>query len=495
MKIRTRVIIVGSVSIALALVMVIILGVTTARIRNLSEDRRLAIAVTESILELHSSAVDFALNLDNASLVALENAVKGIDASIAVLSPRLTGSMKTTLGDISKRNRDASEIVAGISGIHPGPMPREAGIAAENMVMDQADEMLEGAQKIRESIVGDLLSAESLETTMSIILLGIIVILMTGISILVSVSVTRPLAALQKGTEIIAAGDLGYRIDLQRKDEIGMLSDSFNSMAGKLEGSFTDLEREVAERKHAEAELAEKNVELEDFAHTVSHDIKGPLATAAFAAQTLNMILAEPPDEDRAKRISEITEIINQKIESASLLIDNILALAEAGRIPTEVEDVSVAQAVEMIVVENSWVMDRKGIEVKVDPDLGTVRANPTHIYQVFSNLITNSIKYCDSDTPVIRIEYLGESEGGGRRYRVSDNGPGITPDDLEQIFSPFFTGHTGGTGIGLAIVVKILEIYGGEIHAYNRNGANFEFAMRDLEPESTDTGPSASEN
>ena len=117
---------------------------------------------------------------------------------------------------------------------------------------------------------------------------------------------------------------------------------------------------------------------------------------------------------------------------------------------------------------------------VKVGDDLGSVRANPTHIYQIFANLISNAIKHNDNENPVIEVSCLGDDEEGLHRYLIRDNGSGIPPEDLGRIFLPFVRGKTGETGIGLTTVEKIVAVYSGEIRAYNDNGACFELTLKD---------------
>lgn len=121
-----------------------------------------------------------------------------------------------------------------------------------------------------------------------------------------------------------------------------------------------------------------------------------------------------------------------------------------------------------------------RGIAVKVDDDLGSAKANPTHIYQIFANLISNAIKHNDNENPVIEVSCLGDDEEGLHRYLTRDNGSGIAPEYLGRIFLPFVKGKTGETGIGLTTVEKIVAVYGGEIRAYNDNGACFEFTLKD---------------
>lgn len=85
---------------------------------------------------------------------------------------------------------------------------------------------------------------------------------------------------------------------------------------------------------------------------------------------------------------------------------------------------------------------------------VGRLRANPTHVYQLFANLIDNAVRHNDRDEQEVTITLLSE-EGELHQYLVSDNGPGIPPEMIEDIFSPFVKGKTGGTGIGLATVEK----------------------------------------
>lgn len=242
------------------------------------------------------------------------------------------------------------------------------------------------------------------------------------------------------------------------------------------------LIRDISDRKKAETALQEKNEELKGFAHTVSHDIKSPVATIGFAAQTLNVILSEPLDEENLERIREITAMITNSVEHVGVLVDDILALAEAGRTPTGVTDVAVNDIVGKIIEEHKWVLERKGVDVRIEPRLGRVMASPTHVHQVFANLITNSIRYNDNKEPTLEVSLLGIDESGAHRYLVRDNGPGIPEDDLERVFAPFHRVRGGGTGIGLATVSRIIGVYGGSIRAYNRYGACFEFTLKDYE-------------
>ena len=242
---------------------------------------------------------------------------------------------------------------------------------------------------------------------------------------------------------------------------------------------------DITEQKRAEEDLQHINAELEGFAHTVSHDLKGPLAAIKSAGETLETLVEMPLTDETKADIVEMAEVISEGADRSTALINDVLALAAAGRAPVDVGEVDVGEVVSRVVTERDAVITEKGIRVECSSNLGLVHANPTHIYQVFTNLIGNAIKHNDSASPVISVSYLGEDRTGGRRYLVRDNGSGITPGNLKKVFIPFFKGATGETGIGLSTVEKIVKIYGGRIRAYNDGGACFEFVLRDYAEDS----------
>ena len=237
---------------------------------------------------------------------------------------------------------------------------------------------------------------------------------------------------------------------------------------------------DISERKKYEDELQKANVELEGFAHTVSHDLRGPLTVIGFAGDLINQYMTEPLTDDAKAALSEATRLLLKNISRSNALIENLLTLAEAGQKPTGVSDVDVRETVETVLDENAGPLRKGGFRVKVGDDLGFVRANPTHIYQIFANLIRNSIKHCDCKKPVIEVSRLSAPGDVSQRFLVRDNGVGIPADKLQKIFIPFFKGRDGGTGIGLATVEKAVKLYGGWIRAYNDSGACFEFVLRD---------------
>jgi signal transduction histidine kinase len=280
------------------------------------------------------------------------------------------------------------------------------------------------------------------------------------ISILLMRDITQSITALKNGALRLGAGDLDVVIDTGRDDEFKQVADAFNSMA---------------------ADLKRTTDELRQYAHTVSHDLKGPLTSVMLSSS----LLAEELKEnslltDEGMPLTELATIITDNVGKATDLVDDLLHLAEAGQFPSEVEEIQVSEVVQQVLFERQGELNRRGVAVNAPADLGSLQASHAQIYQVFTNLISNALKYDTASSPVIYISYLGDDEGGARIYQVRDNGPGVDPEDIDRLFDPFFKGEGGGTGIGLATVKKLVELYGGSIAVRNDNGAVFDFTLND---------------
>ena len=249
--------------------------------------------------------------------------------------------------------------------------------------------------------------------------------------------------------------------------------DAEGSVAG-IVGVILD----ITERKRAVEVLQRINEELDAYAYVVSHDLRGPIAVITTAAAALQE-QADKVGGDKAGQIQQLAGLISKNADGARELAENLLSLARVGQTPIKTSPVDVSEVVEQVLRERAAPIAEKGVKVKTDDYLGRIIADPTHIYQLFSNLIGNAVNYIDNPLSEVTINYRVE-EDGWHHYWVRDNGPGIPPGDVERIFRPMFKGKTGGTGIGLAIVKKIVEVYGGGIEAYNDGGACFEFFLSD---------------
>ncbi len=220
-------------------------------------------------------------------------------------------------------------------------------------------------------------------------------------------------------------------------------------------------ERERAKKKQAELheELANVNRELKDFAYIVSHDLKAPLRAIGSLSDWLKSDYEEQLDEEG----KELVELLSTRVRRMNDLIDGVLQYSRVGRESEEKVNIDLNQVVHNVI---DSIVPPENIAIEVQGELPTVWFEKTRIIQVFQNLISNAVKYMDKPKGEIKIGCAAEN--GSWKFNVSDNGPGIAEEYFDKIFQIFQTLQARdvfeSTGVGLSVVKKIIEMYGGKI-------------------------------
>ena len=274
-------------------------------------------------------------------------------------------------------------------------------------------------------------------------------------------------------------------INYHVNDEIGDLVRAFNEMSIDLERTTTsvdNLHKEIAERKKAECkqdELFKKvdnmNKELKDFASIVSHDLKAPLRGIKTLA---NWILSDCSDklDDQAK---EHINLLLERVERMYNLIEGALQYSRAGQIKEKQARVDLNNFVPEII---NMVVPPDNITVTIENELPVIECEETHIMQLLQNLLSNAIKYMDKPQGWIKVGCT--EQDGFWEFSVADNGPGIEEKHFERIFNIFQALPTSpdfeGTGIGLTVAKKIVELYEGRIWVESKvgEGSTFFFTL-----------------
>jgi len=241
------------------------------------------------------------------------------------------------------------------------------------------------------------------------------------------------------------------------------------------------LERSILhaiERKQAEAhqqqllrELESANQDLKDFAYIVSHDLKAPLRGIGSLADWLSMDYADQLDEEG----QEMLQLLKGRVKRMNDLIDGVLQYSRVGRIREESVKVDLNQIVADTI---DAIAPPENIEIAVATELPTIMGEKTRIQQVFQNLLSNAVKYMDKPQGEIRIWCI-ESEQFWQ-FSIADNGPGIAEKHFDKIFQIFQTlvprDEQDSTGVGLALVKKIVELYHGKIWLDSKMGSGTTF-------------------
>jgi signal transduction histidine kinase len=340
--------------------------------------------------------------------------------------------------------------------------------------------------------------------------------LQRGIGVIIAVLCTSSLAAylisarLQRliSAPILHLAEVSRRVSEKKEytaratpagsDEVGLLIEAFNGMLGQIQqrdAALVEVNEQLEARVHertnelvttnakltgevtarrkteqalaaANEQLAEtvqslrrSNKELQDFAHVAAHDLKAPLRGIGTLADWIASDYADRFDEPGRQQLG----LLKGRVTRLTELINGILHYSEIGRVTVRREVVDLGR----LVSETIALLDPPAhIQVTVDGTLPLVMGEKARLTQVFHNLIDNAIKYLDK--PQGRIEIRCLDQGSDWQFAVTDNGPGIDEKYFEKIFQMFQTlvprDQRESTGIGLAIVKKIVELFGGRV-------------------------------
>jgi len=237
----------------------------------------------------------------------------------------------------------------------------------------------------------------------------------------------------------------------------------------------TELEHRVAERT---AELEASNRELEAFSYSVSHDLRAPLrAIDGFSRILLKDFGSEVPGQAR-----EYLEIVREGAQQMGRLIDDLLAFARLGRQSLSKQRVDPTQIVHRVLEQLRTDMEGLDVEVRIG-DLPPCHADPSLLQQVFVNLLANALKFTRTRSPAM-IEIGSSVDHGHTAYFVKDNGVGFDMRFADKLFGVFQRMHRAedyeGTGVGLAIVQRVVHRHGGRVWAEAESdaGATFSFTL-----------------
>lgn len=313
-----------------------------------------------------------------------------------------------------------------------------------------------------EEMMGSVGRAFGMTLLYSLLVAGAVAAMTAALSSLfVSRRISNPLRRMSAATRRIAAGRYGERVPVGEPDELGVLSENFNSMAAALE---------EAERKRLE------------LIGDVSHELRTPLSTLQGYMEGLMEDIVEPSDETWA--------LLYGEAERIRRLVDDLrrLSRAEAKQLDLHPEAVRPGEVIRTATERMAPLFDEKGVELKsVTPeDLPQVLADGDRVVQVLTNLLGNALRHTPKGGRVsVETDFRGDSVIFG----VEDTGEGIAPEHLPHVFERFYRAEKsrsrsedrGGSGLGLAISKALVEAMDGSVYAESPGigkGAKFSFSL-----------------
>jgi signal transduction histidine kinase len=271
--------------------------------------------------------------------------------------------------------------------------------------------------------------------------------------------ISRRIMKMVNLADRIASGEYKTAIQDDAHDELTLLSDSLNRMSGTIDKTFSELDS--------------KNKELDQFAYVVSHDLKAPLRGIENASKWVE----EDMGKELPSHIQEYLLMMRARVHRMENLINGILALARVGRAKLEEENVNVQHLLFDVI---DMLNPPAGFQIHMPDRLPVLRAAKVELQQVFSNLISNAIKYHDKEKGNVTVTYHEYPDY--HEFSVADDGPGIEQEYHDRIFVLFQTlqerDAVESTGVGLSIVKKIIERQGGKIHVVSSPGQGSVFTF-----------------
>ena len=295
--------------------------------------------------------------------------------------------------------------------------------------------------------------------------------------------ITTPVARLSEAMESVgSSGGFQIRVEPDTADEIGRLTQCFNTLMSRLHVKDVALRRTLAELVEARDAAEAANLAKSQFLANMSHEIRTPLNGVLAMAQ----ILARSPLESGQR---EQVDVIHQSGETLLSLLNDILDVSkiEAGKLELEVADFDVQALIQATAAGFAAVAERKKLRLQVEV-AGNARdwrqGDAARLRQILNNFLSNALKFTETGSVRLCVEGEGAAGAEGLRLTVRDTGMGIPSDKMPLLFQKFTqldastTRRFGGTGLGLAICRELSELMGGRVWVESEPGEGSTFAV-----------------
>jgi signal transduction histidine kinase len=342
---------------------------------------------------------------------------------------------------------------------------------AEGLASDLATDAAELANGTREEIQDLIARNASSFSSSRALFIGVAagaLVLALLLGFVLSWSLIGPIQQIDTRLASIASGDFSSNVEVENRDELGALSANVNRMNEELRRLYTELE--AASRHKSE------------FLANMSHELRTPLNAIIGFSQVLGDEMVGPVNEKQAEYLDDIISSGNHLLSLINDVLD--LSKVEAGQVELEVHPFSLREALErgVVMVRERATEDGIRVAFTADPEADVVAGDERRIKQVIFNLLSNAVKFTPAGG---EIDVSATRVNGEVRVSVADTGPGVAPEDRDRIFEEFQqsetgVGHREGTGLGLALSKRFVELHGGRIWLESElgRGSTFTFAL-----------------
>jgi len=430
------------------------------------------------LLQIEKNAYRYFDSLDGSFVRAATESIRETREVIDTLLKQPEGNF----GDFERLEEIASVLTRYESSFLEAVQRTRGYLYLVNVVMSaQAYETIYQAKRLSSMISGrsEDLQEQMLDNITAIsrflFLSAISLLLFTGLfSFLISRSITVPLNRLTRTFRRLASGSSEAEIpEYMLRDELGELTIAA--------GSFKQRNIALEESRKA---LRHSNEELEQFVYTVSHDLKSPIVTSMGFISIIRKLAGQGKYEQAVAKLDRVASA-NERM---SQLIRDLLELSRVGRMDMEKKLLDLNELLSNFAESQSIRLQSAGVSLLIASDLPVIFANESRVLQVFENILSNALKYAHNEEGG-RFEIHAAGDEDRWYIFCKDNGPGIPLEFHEKIFGLFYRldANAEGTGVGLAVVKKIMKSHGGDIQVEpqtEREGAVFRLTFPKQQPD-----------
>jgi len=314
-----------------------------------------------------------------------------------------------------------------------------------------------------------------LQIFLAVLNIGILVLILYLVS-----RILKPISELTQATSEIKKGNLRYHVEQKSDDELGELTDSFNSMINSIRNFIEEQRRLSDELKTANEEIQQRERMKDEFINVAAHEMRTPVQPILGLSELLKAMRHE--NKLPVTKEEELLDMIISNAKRLLLLQENILDVSriENKLLKLNKDQCDLVEIISTAIQDTENQIDKNMVEMRYNPS----ETNPPLVYadrakltQVVSNLLNNAIKFTQAGSITVDVV----KDDNEAIVRIKDTGAGIHPRVESKLFSKFVTNSSSGTGLGLFISKSIVEAHGGKISGSNNTndkGATFSFSL-----------------
>lgn len=290
---------------------------------------------------------------------------------------------------------------------------------------------------------------------------------------------------------LIEEGNYRKTVEFKENNELGILLNSINNMAQVMKISTKELILQVIKTEEKDEELEKINHDLENYIHLISHDLKSPLVSIMGFLKLFKKKYAKILNNEKALYY---LDRIEKNSKNMYKMILDILKFSKTTRKLEKLSEINTLEVLNTLSEEMEYFFSTGGIKFEIEePEFfPIIRFESRKLHQIFQNLILNAVQYIGDDEKRIIVRYKYRKEISTHEFQISDTGIGIPRRYFKKIFKLFQTVNTdkqkgdmivGGTGVGLALVKRMLEVYEGQIWLTSEvgKGTTFYFTIPEI--------------